>query len=134
MNYKFLDSLVANEFAVEINGESTMGVFRVLGFTPYHVDANQPKQVTITKMVQRDVNSPFNKWLRESETSGTAATRDMAIIAIDDGMETRRWTLKGAYIISVSYSDFDSSSIEMVEERITVGYTSVDHRWSASGE
>lgn len=128
-----LDSLVANEFTVEIDGQALTGIFGVQGFVPYQLHAPTEPRVTITKMVQRDAHNVFNKWLRDAETNGRNATRELAIVAVDDGVETRRWTLKGAYIVSVGYSDFDSASTEMVEERVTIGYSEVEHRWSASG-
>jgi phage tail-like protein len=133
IDYVYLDSLVANEFAVEIDGEPATGVFRVLGFTAYQNDRNQPRQVTVTKMVQRDGSMPFNRWIRDAETQGDAARRDVAIIAVDDGVPVRRWTLKNACIQSVSYSDFDSSSIEMIEEHIKIAYDAVVHEWLAAG-
>ena len=123
-----VDSLVANEFEVEINGEVATGIFRVAGFTSYKLDAGDDS-VLITKMVQRDAKNAFNAWLREAEQSGQNARRDVSIVAIDDGVETHRWNLKNAWIISVSYSDFDSSSVEMIEECITVGYSGVEHKW-----
>lgn len=128
-----LDSLVANEFAVEIDGKATTGIFRIAGLISYTLDSEKPRQVMITKMVQRDASNPFNEWLRAAEQSGKEATRSLAIVAVDDDVETRRWTLKDAYIAEVSYSDFDSGSIEMVEERITIAYASIEHIWSASG-
>jgi hypothetical protein len=132
IDYVYLDSLVANEFAVEVNGEPATGVFRVLGFTAYQNDRNQPRQLTITKMVQRDGTTPFNRWIREAEVQGNASRREVAIVAVDDGVPVRRWTLKNAYILAVTYSDFDSSSIEMIEERIMIAYDSVTQEWLAS--
>lgn len=139
--HKLIDSLVANEFSVEIDGAPISGVFRVIGFTPYTLPvyessgAGSPKPETktvmITKMVQRDPQTPFNQWLQEAEKRGAASTRNVSIVTIDDGVETRRWTLKNCVITAVSYSDFDSASMEMVEERITLSYTEVDHRFSS---
>ncbi len=128
----FVDSLIANEFSVEIEGETASGVLRVLGFTPYNLDPDAPRVVVVTKMVQRDGNLPFNKWLRDAETKGSQATRELALVAVDDGIETRRWTLKGAYIQSVRYTDFDTGSTELVEEMLTIVYESIAHTWSAT--
>jgi hypothetical protein len=136
-----VDSLVANEFEVHLEGERLLGVFRIMGLTPYKIDLHAPNSGLIrepfqlAKMVQRDGNSPFNRWLREtvSDREGRGrATRTLAIVAIDDGVETRRWTVKGAYIIGVTYSPFDSGSSEMVEELVTVHYEDIEESWPAT--
>jgi hypothetical protein len=131
-----LDSLSANEFKLEINGEEVLGIFRISGFKPYDfLRAGGINTVLITKMVQRDANNPFNKWLREAVATmnqDVNPTRTLSIVAVDDGMEVRRWTLHGAYIVSLSYSDFDTGSTELVEEQVMVQYASVDLKWSAT--
>lgn len=139
---RVVDSLVANEFSVEIDGAPVSGIFRVIGFKAYSLPVFDPsssgagmpkpevKTVTVTKMVQRDPRTPFNQWLADCEKRGAAATRNVTIVAIDDGIETRRWTLKDCVVTDVSYSDFDSASMEMVEERITLAYTEVSHKFS----
>lgn len=132
-----IDSLCANEFAVELDNQRISGIFRIIGLTPYKTDESgqaikQP--FTITKMVQRDPNTPFNKWLRETmEQRGNPSRplRTLAILAVDDGVETRRWVVKGAWIQEVSYSDFDSASFEMVEESFVIGYDDIEEKWSA---
>ncbi len=135
-----VDSLVANEFAVEIEGEVMLGVFRVSGFTPFklQIEADGSKSVAtpfvIAKMVQRDGSNSFNQWLQETVANAETSTRPrrtLAIVAIDDGTETRRWTVNGAWITSVSYSDFDTSSSEMIEETVTIHYDSIEETWSA---
>lgn len=133
-----IDSLVANEFAVELDGTRLHGVFRVSGMTPFmlneeNVAVSVPFQ--LAKMVQRDGNNVFNKWLRETvaaKGSGDRPTRTIAVVAIDDGVETRRWTFTDAYIAAVTYSDFDSASSEMVEETVTIHYAAVEETWSAT--
>lgn len=133
-----IDSLVANEFAVELDGTRLYGVFRISGMTPFmlneeNVAVSVPFQ--LAKMVQRDGNNVFNKWLRETvaaKSSGDRPTRTVAVVAIDDGVETRRWTFTDAYIAAVAYSDFDSASSEMVEETITIHYAAVEETWSAT--
>lgn len=133
-----LDSLVANEFAVELEGETLTGVFRVSGLTTFKLnDAGQMvyRPIQISKMVQRDGNSSFNQWLRDTQKAGNdedRPTRTVAVVAIDDGVETRRWTLSGAFITEVSYSAFDSASTNMVEETVTIRYSSLDEKWSAT--
>jgi len=133
-----VDSLVANEFAVELEGEKMLGVFGVSGLTTFKLNESGQqvyRPVQITKMVQRNGNNPFNMWLRETMNSRDESerpTRTVSIVAIDDGVETRRWTLQNAYIIEVSYSDFDTASTEMVEEAVTVRYTSIEETWSAT--
>lgn len=137
-----IDSLCANEFAVEIEGEVVTGIFRVTGLHSFKLDVKtttslkmMPEPFKITKMVQRDGNLPFNRWLRQS----VAATDDivrpkrtLTIVAIDDGEETRRWTVKGAWISSVSYSDFNSASVEMVEETFLIHYDEIEESWPAT--
>jgi hypothetical protein len=136
-----VDSLSANEFAVEVDGARISGIFRILGLTPFKLDIKPSMKklvrepFKITKMVQRDPESPFNRWLRDSVTSRddiVRPTRKLAIIAIDDGVEIRRWTIQGAYISEVSYSDFNSSSNELIEETVTVYYDDVIESWGSS--
>lgn len=137
-----VDSLVANEFAVELEGVRLPGVFRVTGLTPFKLDIINPSAMVIArepfqfaKMVQRDGTSPFNVWLRETiaaKNSPLRPKRTLAVVAIDDGVETRRWTAKGAYIIAVSYSSFDTGSSEMVEEYVSVLYEDIEESWPAT--
>lgn len=136
--FNAIDSLIANEFAVELDGEALRGVFRVADFCTFKLD-EQGKRVkerfTLAKMVQRDGNSPFNKWLRETianRDSGVRPTRTLALLAIDDGIETRRWTIQGAYIREVRYSEFNSASFEMVEEIYTIEYEDIEEGWPAT--
>lgn len=133
-----LDSLCANEFTLEIDGEPLDGVFRVSGLTTFKLDGETLKPVQepfqLVKMVQRDGNNVFNRWLRETTAvkNGARPTRTVAVVAIDDGVETRRWTAKNAWIIAVSYSDFNSASFEMVEEIVTIQYESLEESWPAT--
>lgn len=135
-NIQEVDSLVANEFAVEVGGEVAGGIFGVTGLTLFQLDdeGNRVKPaVVITKMVQRDADTAFNKWHKEtmdSRDSGTRPSRDVAIVAIDDGIETRRWTLKGAYITAISYSNYDTASFEMIEETYTIQYNDIEEAWT----
>ncbi len=123
-----LDSLCANEFEVEVNGEKANGVFRISGLALF---GDSDSTMLITKMVQRDGNLPLNKWIRETMSNPDAA-RTVAIIAVDDGVEARRWILEGARLVSVTYSDFSSTSTEMIEECLTVSYERVGVQWSAN--
>ena len=133
-----VDSLCANEFDFEIEGESVTGMFRVTGLTPFKLDDDgNPVKLPfeVAKMVERDGNNAFNKWLRETianRDSGVRPTRNIAVIAVDDGVETRRWTAKGAWIKEIRYSSFDSASFEMVEEIFTIMYDSIEETWSAT--
>jgi hypothetical protein len=124
---KEIDSLSAHEFQVEVNGKVAAGVFSVHGLTSYVADGELPP-LTITKMVQRDPATPFNEWARET-LKGKAATRDVAIIALDEGHETRRWVYRKAKITGVSFSDFNSALNELVAEAITVVATRVEEVW-----
>lgn len=130
-----LDSLCANEFTVEIEGQRVDGIFRVIGlilFRSSHESA-QETPLTITKMVQRDPNNPFNAWLRETMAVPELSqrpTRTVSVVAVDDGVETRRWTFSNALIASVKYSEFDSASRDLVEEVVTIHYGGLEHTWT----
>lgn len=136
----YVDSLSANEFRIELDGEMVTGVFRVSGLVTFRLDlkaASTSKLIRspfrLTRMVQRDPNLPFNRWLRETIAAGddiVRPTRTIAIIAVDDGVETRRWTVKGAYIIEVSYSEFDTGSGELVEETTLIEYETLEETWA----
>ncbi|GAB5494595.1 MAG: hypothetical protein Phog2KO_48100 [Phototrophicaceae bacterium] len=127
-----IDSLIANEFAFEISGEAVSGVFRVGNLVTYATDddGNRLKpSFEVSKMVERDGNNAFNSWLRETtdaRNSDESPRRDVTVVAVDDGVETRRWTAKNAWIKSVSYSDFDSSSFEMIAETFVIGYEDIE--------
>lgn len=133
-----LDSLSANEFAVELDSVVATGIFRVSGLVSYKLDVRpsltkaQRDPFTIYKMVQRDPDLPFNRWLRE--TIGTRddivhARRVVDIVALDEGVEMRRWRVKGAWISEIAYSDFDSGSSELVQQRLTIQYDEVEEIW-----
>jgi len=133
-----IDSLIANEFAFEINGESVNGVFSVTGLTTFATDddGNRIKPAfEVSKMVQRDGNNTFNTWLRETmdtRDGDERPRRDVTVVAVDDGVVTRRWTAKGAWIKAVNYSRFDSSSFEMIEETFTIAYDDIEEEWPAT--
>jgi hypothetical protein len=131
-----LDSLVANEFAVEINGVRVNGVFRVSSLVTFSLTASgtqQSKPFEVTKMVERDANAPFNKWLRDTRADGAGARREVTVLAIDDGIVTRRWTARNAYITEVHYSAFDSASVEMVAETFAILYDVFEEAFPTSG-
>lgn len=140
MGESVIDSLIANEFAFEIEGEKVDGIFRIEGLTTYATDADGVRTkppFEVVKMVQRDGNNTFNKWLRatiDARDTDETPTRDVTVVAVDDGIETRRWTAKGAYISGVRYSAFDSGSFEMVAETFTIQYEDIEEAWSATGE
>ncbi|GAB4574580.1 MAG: hypothetical protein Kow0077_21850 [Anaerolineae bacterium] len=124
---KTIDSLSANEFQVEINGTVVEGIFSVRGLTSFMLDGDLPPLV-ISKMVQRDPNNPFNVWTRET-LKGKRAARDVAIVAMDEGEETRRWVYRKAHITAINFSDFDSGRSELVEEQITIKAAKVEEIW-----
>jgi hypothetical protein len=133
-----LDSLSANEFRVEINGVVASGIFGVSGLHIRSVDlaagrlVNQP--ITIAKMVQQDPNLPFNQWTRETLASPTAkVTREIAVVAMDEDVETRRWVYRNAWISDIAFTDFDTSRHELIEERLTVQHTGVEEIWPTRG-
>lgn len=133
-----IDSLMAHEFAVEIDGERATGIFSVSGFSSFQLDDNGQvtrTPFTIAKMVQRDGNNPFNRWIRETVSAASGSdrpTRGVTLLAIDEGVETRRWALHGATITAISYSDFDSASSELIEERITIMFERLDESFPAT--
>ncbi len=61
-----------------------------------------------------------------------ARSHFQAVISAPTGVETRRWTVKGAWISEVRYSSFDTASAEMVEEIVTVQYNEIVEGWSAT--
>lgn len=137
-----VDSLVANEFDVEIDGEKLLGIFRVSGLVSFKLDGTDENNAQVVqppfvlaKMVQRDGNNTFNKWLRETVNTGPGEAhprRTVAVVAVDDGTETRRWTAEGAWISEVRYTDFDTGSSDMVEEVVTIHYDTLTETWPAT--
>jgi phage tail-like protein len=131
---KALDSLSANEFHVEIEGVTATGIFGVSGIVSRSVDLSAGRLInaplTITKMVQQDPELPFNQWTRETIANPTTrVTRQIAIVAMDEGQETRRWVFKDAWISDISFSDFDTSRDELVEERLVIQHHGVEEIW-----
>lgn len=138
---KAIDSLSANEFAIHIEDERVDGVFRVSGLVPFKLEVKATTSLKplkepfkIIKMVQRDPNAPFNRWLRETIAAAAdivRPTRTITLLAIDDGVETRRWSVKGAWISEVTYSDFNTASGELIEETLTIQWDKIEETWSA---
>ncbi len=132
-----IDSLIANEYSVELEGETVNGIFRVSNLQTYATDEHGNRVMPpfiITKMVQRDGNLPMNRWLRDTMTargSADVVKRDLAILAVDDGVVTRRWVVRGASITNIAYSDFNSAESLMVEERLTISYDDIEEEWPA---
>lgn len=136
---KHIDSLSANEFRVELDGEVIDGIFKVSGLAPFKLEVKQSSAlkinkdpITIVKMVRRDPNNPVNRWIRESIAAHTdikRATRTLTVVAVDDGEEIRRWNIKGAWISGISYSEFNSASGELVEETITLQWEAIETLW-----
>ncbi len=130
-----LDSLSANEFALEIEGERATGIFRISGLTPFKMEIKPSltkmlrDPFKVVKMVQRDPQNSFNVWVRETMGARqdiVRPTRTLAVVALDDGVETRRWTINGAYIAEIIYSDFNTASSDLIEETLTIMYESID--------
>lgn len=133
-----IDSLIANEFTLELNGTRISGIFSVSGLRTYATDENGDRlkpPFEIAKMVQRNAENPFNSWLRETleaRNSDDRPTRTVTVVAVDDGVETRRWNVTGAWIKEVRYSDFDTSSFEMIAETCVISYEDINEEWPAS--
>ncbi len=124
---KAVDSLSAYEFHVEIDGQQVKGVFGVSGLASFVLDGALPP-LTITKMVQQDPTTAFNAWTRES-MNGSKPTRALAVVAMDEGVETRRWVYHNAVITGIRFSDFDTASSELVEEQVAIQAERVEERW-----
>ena len=134
-----IDSLSANEFRVEVDGEVVNGVFKVSGLAPYKLDVKQSSAlkinkdpIEVVKMLRRDPNDVVNRWLRESIATHTdimRVTRTVSVVAVDDGEEIRRWNIKGAWISGVSYSEFDTAKGELVEEKLTLQWEAIETLW-----
>jgi phage tail-like protein len=134
-----LDSLVANEFAVSLDGELVSGIFSIEGLVTFKLDVKTTTAMkklqepfVIKKMVQRDPNNLFNTWIRATFAAGAdivRPTRTLTITAIDNNVPTRRWTVKKAWISEIKYSDFNSGSGELVEEIVTIQYEDIDESW-----
>jgi len=138
-NTKHIDSLSANEFRVEIEGEVIDGVFKVVGLATFKLEVKQSSAlkalkdpIKIVKMVRRDPNDAVNRWMRESVATHTdikRVTRTIDVVAVDDGEEIRRWQIKGAWISGISYSDFDTGSGVLIEETLTLQWESIETIW-----
>jgi hypothetical protein len=133
-----VDSLSANEFRVSIDGEEITGIFKVSGLAPFKMEMKPAATrllrdpVKITRMVQRDPALAVNRWIRETVTARDDIVRPLRTLEIsaqDDGVEVRRWTLKGAYISEISYSDFDTGSGELVQEILVIQYEDIETLW-----
>ncbi len=128
-----VDSLSSNEFTVELEGVEASGIFAVRGLTVRQMDGSgqvalQP--IVIVKMVQQDRDLPFNRWTRDTLADPAAkVTRDLAVVAVDDGVEVRRWIVKDAWISSIALSDFDSARADLVEEHLTIHHAGIEERW-----
>jgi phage tail-like protein len=136
---KAIDSLSANEFVVEVDGERVEGVFSVTNLVAFKLDVKTTTALKIlkdplkiTKMVHRDPLNVVNRWLRETieaKADIVRPKRTLAIIAIDDGVEIRRWTLSGAWISEISYSDFNTGSSALVEETLGIQWDEIEESW-----
>jgi hypothetical protein len=141
-NIQTLDSLAANEFSVEVDGQTVPGILRISGFNSFKLEVKttnalkkQQEAFKLVKMVQRDGNNIINHWIRDSVNAGTdivRPTHTLTIKAMDDGVETRCWMVKGAWISQVSYSDFNTSSGELMEETLLIQYEDVEETWPAT--
>jgi hypothetical protein len=132
-----VDSLIGSEFQVELDGQIVAGVFHVAHLVTLQFDAEGKRVLPpfeLAKMVHRDAHTPFNQWLSDSTKARhttTRPTRTVTIKAVDDGVVTRTWTVSGAFIQAVRYSNFDVASFKMVEETYTIGYADIEDSFSA---
>jgi hypothetical protein len=141
---RVIDSLSAHEFQVELDGEKISSILRITGFFSFKLDVRttttlktMQEPFKIVKMVQRNPDAPFNRWIRESTTAKAdimRPKRQLAILAVDNGVEIRRWTLTGAWIAEIGYSDFNSGSAELVEETLTIRFDDIEESWPGASE
>lgn len=127
-----IDSLSANEFEVELEGKPVSGIFRVSGLVTFKLDDNHKlirEPLLLSKMVQRDPGNPMNRWVTETRNAGEAIgrpTHKLTIVAVDDGLEVRRWVVHGAWIKEVRYSEFNRAESELVEEILMIHYDTIE--------
>ncbi|NWF70584.1 MAG: phage tail protein [Chloroflexi bacterium] len=138
-SHNMIDSLVANEFALEIDGQRVNGIFRIVGFVSFKFVQGENRLARepfkISKMVQRDGSNLINRWIHDTRAaaeSGTRPRRTLTLLAIDNGKVTRRWTIQDAWISEIAYSEFNTASAEMVEEVLTIHYSHIDEEWPLS--
>jgi len=135
---KLVDSLIGNEFGVELDGQRISGVMGIANFVTFRKDVDGTRHlppIVLAKTVERDAQAPFNAWLRATlaeRYTTTLPRRELVVLAIDDGIVIRRWLVKEAYIHEVRYETFDSSSFEMVAEVFTIGYEDIEESFPAS--
>jgi hypothetical protein len=58
--------------------------------------------------------------------------RTLVVLALDEGAESRRWVISGAWISEISYSEFDSGSSDLVEEKLAIHYESIEEQWNTA--
>jgi T4-like virus tail tube protein gp19 len=130
-----LDSLSANEFVVELDGQSLTGIFRISGLIPFKLDVKPAMTklvrdpLKLVKMVQREPQNAINQWLQETvdaKEDFVRPKRTFAIVALDDGVETRRWVISNAWVAEISYSEFNTASSDLIEETITLHYEDIE--------
>lgn len=131
-----VDSLVANEFHIEINGEPVTGIFRVSGLISFKLETkltNTLKRIhepfKLTKMVQRDPLNLINTWVRETfkaDADIVRPIRELTVVAVDDGVVVRRWIVRKAWISEITYTDFNTGSAEMIEETLTIQHDGIE--------
>lgn len=135
-----IDTLSANEFAVFLDGEAIQGVFTISGLAPFRLDVTPSlikamrSPLRLSRMLQKDPTLPFNRWLRESAEAGDDVVRPLRtldIVAMDEGVESRRWSVIGAWVSEIAYSDFDSGSGELIQEKLVIQYDRIDTIWPA---
>lgn len=133
-----IDSLVSNEFALEINGTRVNGILQISHLVTFRLHEDGTRSLPpfeVSKIVERDSNTVFNRWLRETldgRHEAARVRRDITVVAVDDGVVTRRWTARNAWIQEVRYSAFDSSSFEMVAETYVISYDDIEDSWPTS--
>ncbi len=131
-----IDGQLAKEFALEIDGQRVSGILAIRGLVAFRLDVRTTTAIRklqepfkITRMVQPDPQHPWNVWVRETFDAGediVRPARTLCLLALDKGVETQRWTVYDAWISEVGYSDFDSSSSDILEETLTIQYEDVE--------
>jgi len=139
-----VDGLLANEFALEIDGQRVDGILALRGLVAFRLDVRSTTSMRklqepfqLTRLVQRDPQHPCNVWVRETFEAGediVRPARTLSLLALDESGETRRWTVHDAWISEVRYSDFDRSSSDILEETLTIQYEDIEPGQAAAQE
>lgn len=126
MNVSGANTLQANEFTVEIDGELIDSIVTCEAFTYLQGDAGGGRSsISMRKRVEDSPTTAFNRWLIETLAAPAADSRPcrtVVVTALNDGTPIRRWTFAGSKIMSIVQGGFEVDSYEFADEQVTIGY------------